>query len=132
MKKVPVVVIFVLLLLLSAGKKANQTDGKDLYEKYCLSCHQADGNGVRGMFPPLAGNKVITGQADTLIRIVLTGLHGPIEVNGATYNQVMPAQDYLKDAEIAGILTFIRSSWGNDAPPVKEDEVAKQRQALPK
>lgn len=132
MKKVPVIVILILLLLLSAGKKANQAAGKDLYEKYCLSCHQADGNGVRGMFPPLAGNKVITGEADSLIKIVLTGLQGEIEVNGATYNQVMLAQDNLKDAEIAGILTYIRSSWGNNAAPVKEDEVAKQRQSLAK
>jgi mono/diheme cytochrome c family protein len=129
MKKAAFIVILFLFILLFAGKKAEQALGKDLYEKYCLSCHQADGNGVRGMFPPLAGNKTITGEADTLIRIVLHGLEGPIEVNGATYNQVMPAQDYLKDAEIAAILTYIRSSWGNNSAAVATEDVAKERKS---
>lgn len=129
MKKTPVIVCLLLFALLIAGKKTDQASGKELFEKYCLSCHQADGNGVRGMFPPLAGNKTITGEPDTLIRIVLLGLTGSIEVNGATYDQVMPAQDYLKDAEIADILTYIRSSWGNNAAAVATEDIAKERQS---
>ncbi|HEX2968375.1 MAG TPA: cytochrome c [Bacteroidales bacterium] len=103
--------------------------GEQEYAKYCLTCHQADGNGVRGQFPPLAGNQTITGPADSLVKIVLLGLQGPIEVNGQTqnYSQIMPAQDYLTDDQIADVLTYIRNSWGNKAPEVKPGLVAKIR-----
>jgi mono/diheme cytochrome c family protein len=111
----------------SATKTGEQLTGHQLFSKYCLSCHQADGAGVRNMFPPLAGNEKITGPSNDLIRIVLFGLEGPIEVNGRAYNQVMPAQDYLNDKQIADVLTYIRNTWGNKASPVKPDEVAKVR-----
>lgn len=106
---------------------AADQSGQQLYNKYCLACHQADGAGVRGMFPPLAKNEKITGSSKDLITIVLFGLDGPIEVNGKEYNQVMPAQDYLEDKQISDILTFIRTSWGNKASPVKAEEVDKKR-----
>jgi len=101
--------------------------GEDEYLKYCLTCHQADGNGVRGQFPPLAANGLVTGSADSLVKIVLFGLEGPIIVNGQQYNQLMPAQDYLTDKQIADVLTYIRSSWGNKADPVSPDLVAEIR-----
>lgn len=107
-------------------KKTGQT-GQELFAKYCLACHQADGNGVRGMFPPLAGNEKITGPAKDIIPIVLFGLTGPVEVKGKTYDQVMPPQDYLQDNQIADILTYVRSSWGNKAPAVKAEDVAAVR-----
>jgi mono/diheme cytochrome c family protein len=109
------------------SKQADQLTGDKLYAKYCLTCHQADGNGVRGQFPPLAGNSKITGPAPDVIRIVLFGLEGPVTVNERDYNQLMPAQGYLKDEQIADILSYVRSSWGNKAPPVKPDDVAKTR-----
>lgn len=108
---------------------AGNQDGQSLYKQYCLSCHQPDGNGVRGMYPPLAGNPVVTGPAEKLTGIVLFGLEGPIEVNGKEYNSVMPSQDYLSDKQIATILTFIRSNWGNKANPVREGEISKIRKA---
>ncbi len=110
-------------------EKPDQSSGDQLYIKYCLTCHQPDGNGVRGMYPPLAGNQKITGPTSDLITIVLFGLEGPIEVNGREYNQVMPAQGYLEDKQIADVLTYIRRSWGNKATPVKSQEVAKIRKA---
>jgi mono/diheme cytochrome c family protein len=76
------------------------------------------------MYPPLAGNMKVTGPSKDLITIVLFGLEGPIEVNGRDYNQVMPAQDYLNDNQISGILSYIRSSWGNKASPVSPAEIA--------
>jgi len=109
------------------ARPAADQSGQQLYIKYCLTCHQADGAGVRGMFPPLAENEKITGSSKDLITIVLFGLEGPIEVNGKEYNQVMPAQDYLEDKQISDILTFIRTSWGNKASPVKPEEVEKIR-----
>lgn len=79
------------------------------------------------MFPPLAGNAKITGNPDDVIKIVLFGLQGPITVNDREYNQPMPPQAYLKDDQIAQILTYIRSSWGNDAPPITAANVGKIR-----
>lgn len=115
--------------LISARKisQDDQSPGFQLYTRYCLSCHQADGAGVRGMFPPLAGNSKITGGSKDIIRIVLFGLQGPVEVNERDYNQVMPAQNYLNDKQIADILTYIRTTWGNKASPVKPEEVAAVR-----
>lgn len=106
-----------------------QLTGDQLYTKYCLTCHQADGKGVRNMFPPLSGNQKITGPSDDLIKIVLFGLQGPITVNERDYNQPMPAQGYLTDKQISDILTYIRSSWENKAPPIKPEEVSKIRSA---
>jgi mono/diheme cytochrome c family protein len=101
--------------------------GNQLYKKYCMSCHQADGGGVRGMFPPLTGNEKVTGVSDEIIRIVLFGMEGPIVVNGRNYNQPMPPQSYLSDKQIADILTYIRSSWENKASAVSPAEVLKVR-----
>lgn len=110
----------------------SQGPGAEVYTKYCLACHQPDGNGMKGMFPPLAGNQKITGPSNELITIVLSGLQGPITVNGEeqNYSQVMPPQDYLTDQQIADVLTYIRSSWGNKASPVKPEEVAAIRKQL--
>jgi mono/diheme cytochrome c family protein len=83
--------------------------------------------GVRRQFPPLAGNELVQTQADSVIKVVLLGLQGPVTVNGQQYNQVMPAQSQLTDQQIADILTYIRSSWGNNAPAVSAEEVRKVR-----
>ena len=114
-------------------KKADSTEvrtlkaGEKEYLKYCLTCHQPDGNGVRSQFPPLASNELVKGPADSLIKIVLFGLEGPITVKGLQYNQLMPAQDYLTDQQIADVLTYIRGSWGNNAEPVVPGLVAEIR-----
>lgn len=107
--------------------QGNQTSGSILYTKYCMTCHQADGKGVRGMFPPLAGNAKITGPSADLIKIVLFGLQGPITVNERDYNQPMPAQGYLNDTQIADILNYIRNSWENKAQPITPGDVGKIR-----
>lgn len=110
-----------------AKTQSNQQTGIQLYNKYCLTCHQADGTGVRGMFPPLAGNGKITGSSTDVIRIVLFGMEGPLSVNGKDYNQPMPAQGNLSDKQIAGILSFIRNNWGNKAPMITTADVGKVR-----
>lgn len=107
--------------------QGNPASGSVLYTKYCMTCHQADGKGVRGMFPPLAGNEKITGPSSDLIKIVLYGLQGPITVNERDYNQPMPAQGYLNDTQIADILNYIRNSWENKAQPITPGEVSKIR-----
>jgi mono/diheme cytochrome c family protein len=108
-------------------KVKGQLTGNQLYTKYCSTCHQADGKGVRGMFPPLSGNEKVTGPSSEIIRIVLFGLQGPITVNEREYNQPMPPQNYLTDKQISDILTYVRSSWENKASSVTPDEVLKAR-----
>lgn len=106
-------------------------DGAQLYGLYCSACHGADGKGATGgQFPPLAGSEWVAGTADRSIKIVLHGLHQPIEVSGKTYNLEMPPQGAaLTDEHIAAILTYVRSSWGNKDSAVSVDQVKKVRAA---
>lgn len=103
--------------------------GANLFAQQCAACHGSQGGGGAGTFPPLAGSEWVTGDEETPIRILLHGLQGRMQVKGTTYSGVMPAFGArLSDAEIAAILTHIRSSWGNDAPEVTGREVQEVRQ----
>jgi glucose/arabinose dehydrogenase/mono/diheme cytochrome c family protein len=101
-----------------------------LYNTFCGTCHQRNGKGARGRMPPLAGTDWVTGNKERLITVVLNGLQGPLEINGELYNSVMPSHRFLKDEEIATILTYIRKSFGNQAGPVSEEEVRRVRAQL--
>lgn len=102
---------------------------KEVYDKVCIACHQSNGMGVPGSFPPLVGEWV-NGEKPRLINVVLQGLSEEIEVNGETYNGVMPQQSYLSDEEIAGVLTYIRNSFGNNSSEITPEEVAAERAKL--
>lgn len=91
--------------------------GKRVFNN-CVTCHQQNGEGVTGTYPPLAGSELVHGQPETLARILLHGLHGPLTIKGATYNGDMPAWDQLKDQQIAAVLTYVRASWDNGAPAI--------------
>ncbi|MFN2449673.1 MAG: cytochrome c [Candidatus Baltobacteraceae bacterium] len=105
--------------------KPAASNGAAVYNANCSSCHQANGKGSPGAFPPLAGNAVVTGPAAKVIHIVKNGLTGTIKVGSATYNGQMPAwKSSLKDPEIAAVVSYIRSSWGNHAPAVTAAQVA--------
>jgi mono/diheme cytochrome c family protein len=104
-------------------------DGKAIFAARCAACHQATGAGIPGAFPPLAKNPNVTGDAKKPITTVVKGAQGAIKVNGATYNGVMQAwrgapPALLSNAEIAAVLTYVRSSWGNKASAVTEAQVA--------
>lgn len=101
-----------------------------LYNTFCGTCHQQNGKGARGRMPPLAGTDWVTGNKERLITVVLNGLQGPLEINGENYNGVMPPHRFLKDDEIATILSYIRKSFGNNASAVSADEVKKIRDRL--
>ena len=104
-------------------------DGKQLFGAKCAACHQASGLGVSGVFPPLAGAEWVLGREKVLISILLHGVQGELEVKGNKYNGAMPAFGTLADAEIAAVLSYIRSDWGNQAAPVSGAAVAAQREA---
>lgn len=101
--------------------------GKTIYESYCLTCHMEDGKGVPGLNPPLVKTTYVLGDKSALIKIILKGLQKPIEIDGETYRMPMPAHNYLTDKEIAEVLTYVRSSFGNKATGISEAEVKKVR-----
>jgi mono/diheme cytochrome c family protein len=102
--------------------------GQKVYETVCSVCHQPDGGGVPGMNPPLIKTDWVLGDKARLIGIVLKGLQEKIEINGDSYDNIMPANDYLTDQEIADVLTFVRNNFGNKASAVKAAEVKALRE----
>ncbi len=93
--------------------------GATAYTANCASCHQPGGKGLAGSFPPLAGNPVVTGDPQKVVHIVKYGLTGKIMVGPDAYNGMMPPWgSQLSDEQIAGVITYIRTSWGNNASPV--------------
>jgi nitrite reductase (NO-forming) len=92
-----------------------------------MGCHQAEGQGIPGTFPPLAKSDYLMADTGRAIETVLNGLTGPLEVNGQQYHGTMPPMGHLKDDDIAEVLSYIRSSWGNAEPPVSAAEVASVR-----
>ncbi|MBL8351304.1 MAG: cytochrome c [Burkholderiaceae bacterium] len=103
-------------------------DGAAVYASRCVACHQASGAGLPGVFPPLAGSEWVTGKATTLAALVLHGASGALTVKGSPYNGAMPAFGaQLTDAELAAVLTHVRSQWGNAAATVTADTVAAVR-----
>ncbi len=108
--------------MVAAGRRHYQT---------CVACHQANGAGVAGVYPPLAGSEWVTGSEERLIRVMLHGLNGPIQVMGNTYNGLMPAFGRVpgggynwSNERIAQVTSFIRQEWGNAAGPITTEQVA--------
>ena len=112
----------------SAAPVKRVVDGALVYAGVCQTCHQANGDGVAGQYPPLAGSEWVTQDAETPVRIVLYGLEGSITVKGISYNNKMPQfHDKLADDEIAAVVSHIRSVWGNASDPVDEATVTALR-----
>ena len=117
----------------------NREAGKKLFETICQACHGNDGNGIKSLAPPLNGSEWVKGDKKTLMRIVLYGLTGPIQVAGKLYTtpeivNEMPGignNKQLKDEDIANILSYIRKAWNNNASPVSSEEVNKVRKEFP-
>lgn len=115
--------------LAATEKAATQAEhpGKKVYNAVCLACHMADGSGVPGMHPPIYESDFVNGDSEQLIKIVLEGMSGKIEVKGETYNSIMPPQAHLSNKQIADVLSYIRSSFGNNSGPVSPEDVQKLR-----
>jgi mono/diheme cytochrome c family protein len=103
--------------------------GQDVFSKTCTACHQPNGMGKDGLAPPLVASEwVLAPGPDRIARIALNGLTGPISVEGKDWNLTMvPWKDTFDDKHIAAVLTYIRSTWGNKASPVKPEQVAAAR-----
>jgi mono/diheme cytochrome c family protein len=116
---------------LAAAGNVSMEKGQEIYGR-CMACHQQNGNGMPGAFPPLAGSEWVTGPVSRPIAVVLHGLQGEITVNGAKYNSIMMAYGTgapMTDEEVASVLTYVRASFGNTASAVTVEDVAKVRTA---
>lgn len=101
------------------GPETAAPAGRALFAKNCAACHQADGRGIPGAFPALAGSGVVTGAPSELAEVLLKGRGGMPDFSGS-----------LDDDEIADVLSYVRSSWGNRAPAVTGAEIGARRLAL--
>jgi cytochrome c6 len=104
---------------MAQGAAPATPDGKALFMKNCAACHQASGKGIPGAFPALAGNGFVQGVPAEVSTVLLKGRGGMPDFSGS-----------LDDAEIAQVLSYVRSSWGNGAAPLSAGEVAAQRASL--
>jgi mono/diheme cytochrome c family protein len=103
---------------------ASASDGGAVYLANCSSCHQTNGEGVPGAFPPLSGNPLVTGAPVAVIEIVKNGLEGRVVVNAGAYSGIMPRwRGVLSDTQIAAVVTYIRGSWKNRASGVSVADV---------
>jgi mono/diheme cytochrome c family protein len=106
--------------------------GKKIFAANCQTCHQANGEGVPGQYPPLAGSEFTNGGSHRMAMIVLKGLQGPVKVKGQQYGSAVmqPWDKTLTDQKIADVMTYERSEWGNHASPVTAEQIAALRKEL--
>jgi nitrite reductase (NO-forming) len=112
-------------------KEIQMERGKKVFLSVCFACHMQEGQGLPGVFPPLAGSDFLKNEKDRAARIPLKGLSGPIVVNGKPYNNIMPPQTQLGDDQIADVLTYVMNSWGNDFGTVSINDVKRARSENP-
>lgn len=102
--------------------------GERVYNGKCAACHQPDGKGRPGQYPPLAGSEWVAGSPEILAKILMHGLQGEIKVAGQTFNGNMPGlAAQLSDDQAAAVLSFVRQAWGNSAPPVEPAVIGEAR-----
>lgn len=113
----------------AAGGAGAAVDGAAIFAAQCAACHQATGKGLPGVFPPLDGSEWVHGEPRILANILLHGVTGEIEVEGQKYQGAMPAFAQLSDAELAGVSSYIRSAWSNQAEPVTAELFEAERKS---
>lgn len=106
--------------------------GQVLYQTHCRVCHQNNGRGDGTRYPPLTRSEWVMGDRDRLIRVMLEGLSGPIEVDGKAYNNPMPHFAYLTDPQVADVLNYVRNAFGNSADSLSAADVARVREVVKK
>jgi nitrite reductase (NO-forming) len=105
--------------------------GQQLFAGTCSVCHQANGQGLPNVFPPLAKSSLLAAEPKRIVEIMLHGLAGKVTVNGTEYNSVMPPMTQLTDDEVANIATYVLNSWDNPGGQVNKEDAAKVRAAAP-
>ncbi len=112
----------------ASNKQERIISGKRVYEQNCMACHQSEGQGIAGVFPPLSGSDYLLSDPKRSIDVLLKGLSGEVTVNGIVYNGVMPAVK-LSDEKMANVLTYILNSWNNNGGEILPINIAEARQS---
>ncbi len=103
--------------------------GAQVYNIYCVFCHQRNGKGDGSRFPPLDSSEWVFGDKKKLIEVVMNGLNKPITVKGKPYNNLMPPHRFLRDEDLAQVLTYIRQHFNNNSNTVTTGEVTNARKS---
>jgi mono/diheme cytochrome c family protein len=125
-KHLGMMVLYILFCVCSASGQdklaASKTKGKALYESNCASCHMVNGEGIAGVFPPLAKSDNLEKRSQW-IKAIVNGVDGPLVVNGTTYNGQMSGMPLSKE-QVADIVNYISNTWGNEAEMITPETVA--------
>jgi len=123
--------VMIVAIALTGADQATMDRGAKVYKGYCSSCHQANGQGLSTIYPPLAKSDWLKNTPkEKVIEAVVYGLKGPITVNGKKYNGVMnPLPTNFKDEDIAAVITYVYNSWGNPGTVVTVADVQKVKAA---
>ncbi|WP_417447462.1 c-type cytochrome [Idiomarina abyssalis] len=124
---VKVSLIAVSLAGLFMSQSVSASDGENVYKKYCQACHQPNGKGMQGVFPPLANNPNLKDKPAYITEVIIKGKSGPITVNGTNYNGSMPPMGYLKDADIAALVNYINTELVQGNEETTADAVSSLR-----
>jgi nitrite reductase (NO-forming) len=136
MKKIPTVLILILSTMTlysfyqAFDLEASMKRGETIYEAQCMSCHMAAGEGLEGVFPPLAKTDYLNDK-NRLIKVVVLGVRGSMKINGVDYNGEMSGFS-LSDEEVSDVLNYIRNSWGNKGAPIRPTEIQPALKAITK
>jgi mono/diheme cytochrome c family protein len=114
------------------SKPAGAVDGQQVYTANCVACHQANGKGLAGVFPPLDASEWVIGDERVVANILLHGINGQITVAGASYQGAMPPFKQLSDAELSAVTSHVRAAWSNKAPPIDAAVFTAVRKATPR
>ncbi|SFR60929.1 Cytochrome c, mono-and diheme variants [Pseudidiomarina maritima] len=107
--------------LFSAGAQADA--GEAVYKKNCMACHQANGQGMAAVFPPLVGNSNIADKPAYIAETIVKGKSGKVTVNGAEFNGMMPPMAYLSDADIAAVVSYVNKHFAGGSKEISATEV---------
>jgi len=124
---VKVSLIAVSLAGLFISQPVSASDGENVYKKYCQACHQPNGKGMQGVFPPLANNSNLKDKPAYIAETIIKGKSGPITVKGTNYNGSMPPMGYLKDADIAALVNYINTELVQGREETTADAVSSLR-----
>ncbi len=116
----------------AVAQSGQSVDGKQLFNAQCVTCHQAGGQGLPGVFPPLDGSEWVSGDERIVANILLYGINGELAVAGTTYKGMMPAFGHLGNEELAAVASYVRSAWSNKGEPLKAELFAQERSANPR
>lgn len=119
----PILLILALFGLRALFDQAGGGAGRVLYEKHCANCHMEAGQGLRGLFPPLAGADYVAAHGADMACLIRYGRREPLVVNGITYTQVMPGNEALAPSEITALISYIKTAWDEQGQPVTFAEV---------